>query len=178
MHPGGKLLAEGRIGELDVVGVDHELGDGVLDRLVVGEMQGDAEGTRGVLDQRLHMGGDGGLGIRPPHGAARGNRVQHRVIDRARRGRGAQPDPRNHAGRVLLRQGRELGGEAKGRGGGEQRLGRRRAGDGQLAVIGIDHLESAAHIGDHIDVIVAEHEAPGLGVMTGWRENRVTNEKS
>lgn len=135
--------------------------------LVVGEVQGDAEGTRGVLDQRLHISGDSGLGIRPPHGAARGDRVQHRMVDRTSRGRVAQRDPRNHGGRVLLRLGREFGGEPKGLGGGEQRLGGRRAGDGQLAVIGIDHPECAAHIGDDIDMIVAEHETPRLGVMAG-----------
>ena len=117
------------------------------------------------------------IGIGAANGAARGDRVQHGVVDGAARLRRAQAHPRDHGRRVGLRQRRQGCLERERLGGCEQRLGGRSAGDGQLAVERIDRLQRPAHIGDDVDMVVAQHEMPGLGIMARWGKHRVTDEE-
>ena len=48
---------------------------------------------------------------------------------------------------------------------------------GHLAVVRVDHAQRAAHVGDDVDVGVAQHEAPRLRVVAGGREHGVAHEE-
>ena len=83
MHPGGELLAERRVGELDVVGVDHKLGDGVAHGGVLEQAELDAERASRLAHQRLHAGRNGSLGVGPAHCAPRRDGIEHLAVDAA-----------------------------------------------------------------------------------------------
>ncbi|MCZ7658385.1 MAG: hypothetical protein M5U07_11250 [Xanthobacteraceae bacterium] len=100
MHPRSELVAERRIGELNVIGIDHQLRDGVLHRRVLEQAQLDAERARRLAHQRLHARRHRRVSIGPADGAARRDGVQHLVVlGAARRLRGKR-DAGDDVGRL------------------------------------------------------------------------------
>ena len=156
VHPRGELIAEPWVGELGVVGVDNKRGNGVAHRGVLEQAQLDAERVRRLAHEGLQLRGYGRLGVGAAHRAARGDGVEHRIVDRVGARRRQQRDAGDHIRDRRQRLRHQRAGEAEGAQGGEQGLGRRSARHRHLAIVRIDHAQGPDRVGDDIDVRVAQ----------------------
>ena len=177
MHPGGELLAERRVGELDVVGVDHQLGDGIAQGGVLEQAEFDAEGAslfRASASARRRE-----PRSRRRAGAPCAASQWHRASrDRCRR----RPAPGNKVMRAMTSG---TGGSSVGINvpvGPKARsattsISAAAAHDMIISRSCGSTMAARACVGDDFDVLVAQHEAPRLRVMAGRGQHRVTDEE-